>query len=78
MSYKSDAQRKFFNANRVKLEAQGVDVDEYNAASKGMDLPEHAPKMRAEMRSEKRNSRARKSKYDFLKRDRNRGPHGRS
>jgi hypothetical protein len=40
MPFKSDAQRRFFNANRTKLEAQGVDVDEYNQASKGMKLPE--------------------------------------
>jgi len=42
MPYVSDAQRKYFNANRGKLEKQGVDVDEYNQASKGMSLPEHA------------------------------------
>lgn len=42
MPYRSDAQRKFFNANRAKLEKQGVDVDEWNKASKGKDLPEHA------------------------------------
>lgn len=42
MPYKSDAQRRFFNANRDKMEAQGVDVDEYNQASKGMKLPERA------------------------------------
>jgi 8-oxo-dGTP pyrophosphatase MutT (NUDIX family) len=30
----------FFNANRKKLEAQGVDVDEWNASSKGKKLPE--------------------------------------
>ena len=40
MPYKSQRQRRFFNANREKLESQGVDVDEYNRASKGMDLPE--------------------------------------
>jgi hypothetical protein len=34
MPYKSEAQRRYFNANRAKLEAQGVDVDEWNAASK--------------------------------------------
>lgn len=39
MPYKSDAQRKFFNANRAKLEAQGVDVDEWNESSKGKKLP---------------------------------------
>ena len=40
MPYSSDAQRKYFNVNRDKLEAQGVDVDEWNEASKGKDLPE--------------------------------------
>ncbi len=36
MPYKSLAQERYFNANRSKLEAQGVNVDEWNAASKGM------------------------------------------
>lgn len=40
MPYKSDAQRKFFNANRDKLEKQGVNVDEWNEESKGLKLPE--------------------------------------
>jgi hypothetical protein len=40
--YKSDAQRAYFNANRAKLEQQGVSVDEWNAASKGMKLPKRA------------------------------------
>jgi hypothetical protein len=40
MPYVSDAQRRFFNANKEKLEKQGVDVDEWNKASKGKDLPE--------------------------------------
>lgn len=40
MPYKSDAQRKYFNANRDKLEAQGVDVDEWNESSRGKKLPE--------------------------------------
>lgn len=43
MPYTSNKQRKFFNANRGQMEAQGVDVDEYNQASKGMKLPERAP-----------------------------------
>ena len=46
MPYKSDAQRAYFNANREKLESQGVNVDEWNKASKGMKLPEHAKKKR--------------------------------
>lgn len=40
MPYKSEAQRKYFNVNRKKLEAQGVDVDEWNQSSKGKKLPE--------------------------------------
>ena len=44
MPYVSDAQRAYFNANKKKLEAQGVNVDEWNEASKGKKLPEHAKK----------------------------------
>jgi hypothetical protein len=40
MPFKSKAQQGFFNANRAKLEKQGVDVDEWNSASKGKKLPE--------------------------------------
>lgn len=40
MPYVSDKQRKFFNANRKKLEAQGVNVDEWNESSRGKKLPE--------------------------------------
>ncbi len=40
MPYKSEAQRKYFNANRKKLEAEGVDVDHWNETSKGKDMPE--------------------------------------
>ncbi len=43
MPYVSEAQQGFFNANRKKLEKQGVDVDEWNKASKGMHLPQHVP-----------------------------------
>ena len=39
MPYKSLAQERYFNANRAKLESQGVSVDEWNQASKGMSLP---------------------------------------
>lgn len=39
MPYKSLAQERYFNANRAKLEKQGVDVDEWNQASKGEHLP---------------------------------------
>lgn len=41
MPYKSKAQEKFFNANREKLEKQGVNVSEWNRKSKGKTLQEH-------------------------------------
>lgn len=44
MPYKSQAQEAYFNANRKKLESEGVDVNEWNAASKGKKLPPKAPK----------------------------------
>lgn len=44
MPFKSRAQQSYFNANRGKFEAQGVDVDEWNDASKGMKLPKRASK----------------------------------
>lgn len=44
MPYKSKAQEKFFNVNRAKLEKQGVNVDEWNKASKGKKLPKKAAK----------------------------------
>ncbi len=47
MPYKSEAQRKYFNANRKKLEAEGVDVAEWNSSSKGKKLPEKAKKTAA-------------------------------
>jgi len=31
----------YFNANRKWLEKKGVNVDEWNKASKGLKLPEH-------------------------------------
>jgi len=42
--YKSDAQRKYFNAKKKKLEKQGVDVDEWNKVSKGKKLPARVKK----------------------------------
>lgn len=39
MPYRSEAQRRYFNANREELSEQGVDVDEWNAASRGSKLP---------------------------------------
>lgn len=45
MPFKSKAQQGYFNANRSKLEKQGVNVGEWNAASKGKKLPARAKKM---------------------------------
>ena len=39
MPYKSDAQRKYFNVHKQELEKQGVNVNEWNKESKGMQLP---------------------------------------
>jgi hypothetical protein len=39
MPFKSLKQERYFNANRPALEKKGVDVDEWNAASKGIKLP---------------------------------------
>jgi hypothetical protein len=43
MPFKSEAQRRYFEANKSKLEKQGVNVEEWEQASKGMKLPERAP-----------------------------------
>ena len=42
MPYKSEAQRKYFHANKKKLEKQGVDVNEWDRESKGLKLPKKA------------------------------------
>lgn len=44
MPYASQAQEAYFNANRAKLEKQGVNVDEWNKASKGKKLPKRSSK----------------------------------
>lgn len=44
MPFKSEAQRRYFEANKSRLEKQGVDVEECEQASKGTLLPERAPK----------------------------------
>ena len=42
--YVSKAQEAYFNANRAKLEKKGVNVDEFDKASKGLKLPQHSKK----------------------------------
>ena len=44
MPYKSRAQAAYFNIHRKRLEAQGVNVDEWNRASKGKRLPKKVKK----------------------------------
>ncbi len=44
MPYKSMAQAAFFNIHKKELEKKGVNVDEWNEASKGKQLPNHVPK----------------------------------
>lgn len=39
MPYKSQAQAAYFNIHKKELERQGVDVNEWNQASKGKSLP---------------------------------------
>ena len=39
MPYKSKAQKAYFNIHKKELEKQGVNVNEWNKESKGMDLP---------------------------------------
>jgi len=39
MPYKSQVQAAYFNIHKKELERQGVDVNEWNAASKGKSLP---------------------------------------
>jgi hypothetical protein len=45
--FKSEAQRRYFEANKAKLEKQGVDVKEWEQFSKGLKLPERAPKSKS-------------------------------
>jgi hypothetical protein len=42
--FKSKAQQRYFEANRAKLESQGVNVSEWEKSSKGKSLPERIGK----------------------------------
>ena len=44
MPYKSKAQAAYFHIHKDELEKEGVDVGEWDAASKGKKLPKHAAK----------------------------------
>lgn len=39
MPYKSKAQAAYFNIHKKELERQGVNVNEWNSATKGKKLP---------------------------------------
>lgn len=70
MPYKSAAQRGYFNANKGKLEKQGVDVNEWNHASKGKSLPDKAPSSPVEamgMPSSDEHTKSDKKKPSLLK-----------
>ncbi len=41
MPFVSKAQAAYFNTHKAQLAKQGVSVNEWNAASKGVKLPEH-------------------------------------
>ncbi len=45
MPYASNAQRRYFHAHAKELESQGVNVGEWDKASKGKKLPEHKAKL---------------------------------
>ncbi len=45
MPYKSQAQEAFFNIHKKELESKGVNVNEWNKASKGMKLPKKVNKL---------------------------------
>ena len=47
MPYKSKAQEAYFNINRKELEKQGVNVAEWNKASKGKKPPQKVSKLQA-------------------------------
>jgi hypothetical protein len=47
MPYKSKAQEAYFNIHKKDLERKGVNVDEWNKASKGKKLPERVTKLQA-------------------------------
>ena len=48
MPYVSQAQAEFFHTHRAELEKQGVDVDEWDEATKGKKLPKRSHKERLE------------------------------
>ena len=46
MPYKSKAQEAYFNIHKKELERKGVNVDEWNEASKDLKLPQKISKLK--------------------------------
>ena len=46
MPYKSDAQRKYFHAHAKELMAKGVDISEWDKASRALKLPKRVKKIK--------------------------------
>jgi hypothetical protein len=46
MPYKSQAQAAYFNIHKKELEKEGVNVNEWNEASKGKKLPKKVSKLK--------------------------------
>lgn len=53
MPYRSKAQMRYFHANKEKLEKQGVNVAEWDNASKNKRLPERLGKTRSQKANDK-------------------------
>lgn len=53
MPYKSRKQEIYFNIHKKQLEAKGVNVDEWNASSKGRKLPLKVKKKKKHGKSKK-------------------------
>jgi len=51
MPFKSEAQRRYFEANKAKLEKQGINVKEWEKSSKGLKVPERAPRYQSKKNS---------------------------
>ena len=47
MPYKSDAQRRKFHAMEARGEISKATVDEFDRASKGLQLPDHVKKKKS-------------------------------
>lgn len=55
MPFKSLAQAGYFHTHKAQLEKQGVNVDEWDAATKGKHLPKRAP-VKKQVKTEKKES----------------------